>query len=343
MTPSRPYVCHAYPGGVRVVSGGAGDTTGRASPTLQCASPTLQCASPTRRSASPTVRLLVVTVAAWVLLAGCRGGAWGSTWVFDGHHVVVDGETERGMLWVAGGEVRLAPGSAVLGPVVVTGGVLVVDGLVAGPLAHLGGDVRLGPWAAVHGRVVSVAPMTRHADALLRTPASRVPGVPGANWHPLVRALVLALATASASAAWAFGRPEALTSMADALVRGPWRSAAAGVAVAIVAAGLAVGLAFGLGAAFAAGAVLAMGGALALTGWAAVGRALTRALGRGPLADLADRPRLLAVIGGFDTGLTVGLLWAVPAVGAGLALLAALAPIGAVARASTSRRGARRR
>ena len=56
-----------------------------------------------------------------------------------------------------------------------------------------------------------------------------------------------------------------------------------------------------------------------------------------------SRPRLLAVIGGFDTGLTVGLLWAVPAVGAGLALLAALAPIGAVARASTSRRGARRR
>lgn len=281
------------------------------------------------------------SLAAVALLGACDRDAWGATWVGSGSRVVVDGETVKGVLWVAGGDVRLAPGSAVTGPVVVAGGSLVVDGYLAGPLVHVAGDVRLGPWAAVHGRLLSAAPIVLDPDALLRSPAVRVPGVPWAGVHPLLRAFAWALAGAVAAALWALVRPAGLDAMADALVRRPWATAITGAAMALAVAAAAWALATWAGAAAAAGVVLALGVAAALTGWAAVGHAWTRALRRGPWPGWpgwAGRRLPLAVVGGFDTGLAVGLVAAIPAVGAPLALLVTLATAGAVVSALPSLR-----
>lgn len=329
MTARRGRVTHAYRGGMRALV--------RSLERRRRGGPRTAAGRPSR-----PWRVAAVVIALGAGLSGCASGAWGVTWVAGGQHVVVDGATVRGALWVAGGEVRLAPGSAVAGPVVTSGGVLVVDGLIAGPLAHLGGDLRLGPWAAVHGRLVAAAPFGQHPDALLRSPPTLVPGIPGAHLHPIARALALAFATAAAAAAWAGGRPAGLAAMADALVRRPWAAAIVGMATLAALAFAAWALALWFGAAIAAGLVLALGGAIALTGWASAGRAVTRALARGPLADFADRPVLLAAVGGFDAGLTVGLVGAIPAVGGPLVLLASLVPIGAVALGSWTRAADRR-
>jgi hypothetical protein len=292
-------------------------------------------ASGVARRARPLGAVGWVVLAA-LLLAGCADDVLGVTWVRQERLVVVDGARLGGVLLITGGEVLLAPGSRADGPVLLLGGTLTVDGLVAGDVLAPGGGLALGPWAVVRGNLAAGGDFERHPEALVAGEVTIGAGWPaaadarrGGGWW---RVALQALMTAAWAAAWARWAPRRLGRMADAL---RWRhlpvAASLGFLVFVVAVVAAVVMAFTIVLIPASLLLLALGVVVVGTGWAALGLALAGAAARGPLPWLRERPVWSAAIGAFDVALVLGLIERVPLVGGSVALAVSVVALGAVA------------
>lgn len=292
-------------------------------------------ASAVARRARPLGAVGWVALAA-LLLAGCADDVLGITWVRQERLVVVDGARLGGVLLITGGEVLLAPGSRADGPVLLLGGTLTVDGLVAGDVLAPGGDLTLGPWAIVRGNLAAGGDFERHPEALIAGDVTIGAGWPaaadarrGGGWW---RVALQALATGAWAAAWARWVPRRMERMADAL---RWRhlpvSVSLGFLVFVVAVVAAVVMAFTIVLIPASLLLLLLGAVAVGTGWAALGAALAGAAARGPLPWLRERPVWAAAIGAFDVALVLGLVERVPVVGGSVALAVSVAALGAVA------------
>ena len=86
-----------------------------------------------------------------LLLAGCSGGIYSGTLVFEGAHQFGADTRLPGDVFVRAGTAEFGQGSLVEGTIYQLGGTLSVDGVVTGDLVQLDGDLTLGPQAVVGG------------------------------------------------------------------------------------------------------------------------------------------------------------------------------------------------
>ena len=279
-----------------------------------------------------TVVRLALIAALACSAAGFAQGLLRGTLVFEGDHRLA---VREGFVLVLDGRATLPADARVAGAVVVLGGALALEGMVAGDVFHLGGDLALGVGARVEGRLVAaggelrIAPGAAVAGGVLRDleAASELVRAPPTLADRLVRGVVqLALLVLSALvlARWA---PRPLDRTVEALARHPVVAVAMGalsalvglvLLVAMVATVVLIPVALVGGAGFAV--------AIAV-GWLAWGALIGRALAR--RGWVPDGPVAVAA-GTAAYAVAQALVGAVPWIGGAAALLASVAALGAV-------------
>jgi hypothetical protein len=174
---------------------------------------------------SRVVALAAVVAFSWAGAVGAQGLLRGVV-VLEGDHQLGVAE---GHVLVVGGRVALPPGSHVAGVVVVLGGVLEIEGSVAGDVFHLDGDLELTDGAWVEGRLVAAGGALRLAtgatvvggvlhDLEVASELVRPPPAPGQRLTRLIVQAALLAILALAVDRWA---PRTLVRTSEALTRHP--------------------------------------------------------------------------------------------------------------------------
>ena len=276
------------------------------------------------------------------LLAAVAALSWSGPGLAQGvlrGALVLEGEqrlsAEEGHVLQLAGRATLPAGGQARGSVVVLGGVLELEGTVAGDVFHLGGELALASTARVEGRLVAAGGELRIAEGatvaggVVRdlAAASELVRPPPTLGDRVVRGLLqvtLLVLLALAFARWA---PRSLDRTAEALAHHPVVAVSMGALSALVGSVLLVAmvatvvlipvaLIAGLGFAF----------AIAF-GWLAWGTLIGRALAR---RRRLPHGILAVAIGTAGYAVAQAAVSAVPWVGGAMALLASVASLGAV-------------
>jgi hypothetical protein len=276
-------------------------------------------------------------------LTACQGeggtpGAYSGTLVLDGLHVY-DGQNRLpGLLAILGGQVQLAEGGEVNGPVFLLGGELTLDGQISGDVSAIGGSLVIGPQAQIHGDLragsgeVLISPDAQVTGQILVGAAS---GIELDDLFPersrrehLLQMVPQALLLAVFAFLGMAVAPRNLIRVSRAATRHPLICMSMGTLVGIAAPALLVVMAYTLilipvtliGILLG---ILVVGfGQIALGTW--TGRLLER------LAKRRLHPRVSAFLGAFSFRVILSLLALIPAVGSLVELLAAILSVGAV-------------
>ncbi len=272
----------------------------------------------------------------WVivlLLAGCDGGLYSGTLIFEGVHDFGPGTQLPGDVFVRAGTAEFAEGSQVAGSVYVLGGALTLNGAVGGDVALLGGNLTLGPQAVVQGDLrLGGGEVDRAETAVVQGNTVTGSGVEipaemlaqQQSWDDWLRAISAALLLAGLGALLARGRPQPLTRMSDAVLEHTLVSGAVGLLILLVLPALLVMMAFTI---VLIPLVIVIGLLLFLLlgyGLVAVGGQLG-----GWLSDRLNREMSAAATTFWGTLLLL-LLFEIPYVGGGLLVITAVLILGAV-------------
>lgn len=198
-------------------------------------------------------RHLLLLLCLALLLAGCDGGLYSGTLIFEGEHSFGPGTQLPGDVFVRAGTAEFAAGSQVAGSVYMLGGSLTVNGTVGGDLALLGGSLALGPQAVVGGdlrlgggEVERAETAVIHGDIISGSgvviPASVMAQRQG--WDDWLRALSAALLLAGLGALLVRSRPQPVIQVGEAVVDNALVSGAMGLLILLVLPALLVMMAF---------------------------------------------------------------------------------------------------
>ncbi|MCB9419807.1 MAG: hypothetical protein H6667_08380 [Ardenticatenaceae bacterium] len=268
-----------------------------------------------------------------LLLAGCDGGLYSGTLIFEGEHSFGPGTQLPGDVFVRAGTAEFGAGSQVAGSIYMLGGSLTVNGTIGGDLALLGGSLVLGPQAVVDGdlrlgggEVAGVETAVIHGDIIngsgVEIPASVM--AQRQSWDDCLRALSAALLLAGLGALLVRSRPQPVIRMGAAVVDNSLVSSAMGLLILLVLPALLVMMAFTI---ILIPLVVILGMLLLLLlgyGWVAVGHQLGMWLNRRLNQGLSTA---VATFGGT---LLLLLLFEIPYLGDGLLAVTAVLVLGAV-------------